>query len=125
MAVLTYLLIATTTLCTLAAQLLLKKALNGDAMREALVVGPVNFIFSAALHPLVWLALSLQVTGYVAWFFVLTRERLAVSFAISGAMLYVLMGFAGWLFYAERLTPLQWSGIALISIGVVLVVNHR
>jgi drug/metabolite transporter (DMT)-like permease len=125
MVALTYLLIATTTICTLAAQLILKKALNSDPMRDALIDGPLSFIFSAALHPLVWLALSLQVTGYVAWFFVLTRERLAVSFAISGAMLYVLMAVAAWFFYAERLTLLQWSGIALISVGVVLVVNHR
>lgn len=118
---LSYLLIATTALCTLAAQLILKKAVNSVAMKDALEQGPINFIIGAALHPLVWLALGLQVLGYVVWFFVLTREKLAVSFALAGALLYTVTAFAAWYFYGERLGPLQWTGIVMISFGVLLV----
>lgn len=121
----TYLLIATTTICTLAAQLILKKAVNGPAMREALSHGPLAFIFSATVQPYVWIALSLQVLGYVVWFFVLTRERLAISFAISGSMLYLLTALSAWYFYSERLSFSQWSGIVLISVGVLLVMYQR
>lgn len=122
---LTYALIATTTLCTLVGQLILKKAVNTHGMREALSEGPLQFVVAAALHPLVWTALCLQVLGYVVWFFVLTREKLAVSFALSGAMIYTITAFAAWYFYGERLTPLQWAGILMISVGVTFVAYQR
>ncbi|WP_119717236.1 EamA family transporter [Cognatilysobacter tabacisoli] len=122
---LTYLLIATTTLCTLAAQLILKKAVTGADLKVALADGPLSFILGAAMHPLVWLALALQVFGYVVWFFVLTREKLAVSFALSGALIYTITAFAAWYLYGERLGPMQWAGILMISAGVLLVAYHN
>lgn len=122
---LTYLLIATTTLCTLVAQMILKKAVNLPAMKAALGDGPVQFVLAAALNPLVWTALCLQVLGYVVWFFVLTREKLAVSFALSGALIYTITAFAAWYFYDERLTGLQWAGILMISVGVLFVAYQR
>lgn len=122
---LTYLLIAITTVCTLVAQMILKKAVNMPAMKAALAQGPLDFVMGAALSPLVWLALVLQVLGYVTWFFVLTREKLAVSFAISGAMVYTITAFAAWHFYGERLGAMQWVGILMISAGVVLVAAQK
>lgn len=122
---LTYLLIAITTLCTLVAQLVLKKAVNLPEVKGALVEGPVPFMLAAAFHPLVWAALCLQVLGYGVWFFVLTREKLAVSFALSGAMIYTITAFAAWYLYGERLTMLQWTGIVMISVGVMFVAYQR
>lgn len=122
---LTYLLIATTTLCTLIGQTILKRAVNLPSMKAALAQGPLDFVFSAAFNPLVWLALAMQVIGYVAWFFVLTREKLAVSFAISGSMMYLLVACSGWYFYGERLSLIQWAGIAMISIGVMFVAVQK
>lgn len=123
--ILTYLMIATTTICTLAAQLILKRAVNSPGMRAELAEGPLQFILGAAVHPLVWLALVLQVFGYVVWFFVLTREKLAVSFALSGAMIYILTALLAWMFYGERLNAQQWVGIVLISAGVLFVAVQR
>ena len=122
---LTYLLIATTTLCTLVAQLVLKKAVNLPVMKAALSEGPLQFVVAAALHPLVWAALCLQVFGYVVWFFVLTREKLAVAFALSGALIYTITAFAAFYLYGERLTTLQWAGILMISSGVLLVAYQK
>lgn len=122
---LTYLMIATTTVCTLAAQLILKRAVNSPGLRAELADGPLQFILGAAVHPLVWLALVLQVFGYVVWFFVLTREKLAVSFALSGAMIYILTALLAWMFYGERLSAQQWVGIVLISAGVLFVAVQR
>lgn len=119
--ILTYLMIATTTLCTLAAQLILKKAVNLPSLRADMAEGPFHFILGAAMHPLVWAALVLQVFGYVVWFFVLTREKLAVSFALSGAMIYMLTAIFAWVIFGERLSGQQWVGIALISAGVIFV----
>jgi drug/metabolite transporter (DMT)-like permease len=114
-----YLLVLVTTLCTIGGQLILKRAMV--TLRPLQSQGNLDFLFGAALSPLVWMALALQVLGYVAWMFVISREKLSVAFALSGSTFYLLMAAASWLFYGERLVPLQWLGLALISLGVVLV----
>lgn len=114
-----YLLVLVTTLCTIGGQLILKRAMV--TLRPLQAQGNLDFLFGAALSPLVWMALALQVLGYVAWMFVISREKLSVAFALSGSTFYLLMAAASWLFYGERLVPLQWLGLALISLGVVLV----
>lgn len=117
-----YLLIFITTACTIIGQLILKRAMVG--LRPLQAQGVPEFVWGAALSPLVWAALALQVLGYVVWFYVISREKLSVAFALSGAMAYVLMAFASWLIYNERLGGLQWLGLVLISVGVVLMVTQ-
>lgn len=119
-----YLLVLTTTVCTIAGQLILKRAVTG--LKPLLQAGPIEFLFGAATSPLVIAALGLQVLGYVAWLFVLSKEKLSVAFALSGSSFYLLMAMASWYFFGERLSAGQWLGLALISVGVVLVtVMHR
>lgn len=116
-----YSLVLFTTLCTIGGQLILKRAMLG--LRPLLDQGPLEFIWGAAFSPLVYAALSLQVLGYVAWMFVISKEKLSVAFALSGSSFYLLMAAASWYFYGERLGPAQWLGLALISAGVVLVTS--
>jgi undecaprenyl phosphate-alpha-L-ara4N flippase subunit ArnE len=119
----TYLLILITTLCTIGGQLILKRAVTG--LKPLLESGPIEFLFGAATSPLVIAALSLQVLGYVAWLFVLSKEKLSIAFALSGSTLYLLTAIASWYFYGERLTLWQWLGFILISAGVVLVTSPQ
>lgn len=114
-----YLLVLVTTLCTIGGQLILKKAMVG--LRPLLAQGPIDFLWGAAFSPLVYAALALQVLGYVAWMFVISKEKLSVAFALSGSTFYLLMAAASWFFYGERLAPMQWVGLLLISTGVVMV----
>ncbi len=116
-----YLLILVTVLCTIGGQLILKRAV--DTLKPLLASGPIDFLFGAAMSPLVIAALCLQVLGYVAWLFVLSREKLSIAFALSGSTLYLLMALAGWCFYGERLTIWQWLGFFMISAGVALVTS--
>lgn len=116
-----YLLVLITTLCTIGGQLILKRAITG--LKPLLAQGPLEFLLGAAVTPLVYAALALQVAGYVAWMFVITKEKLSVAFALSGSSFYLLMAAVSWFFYGERLGPLQWLGLALISVGVVLVTS--
>lgn len=119
-----YLLILITTLCTIGGQLILKRAVG--ALKPLLQEGPIMFLIGAATSPLVIAALSLQVLGYVAWLFVLSKERLSIAFALSGSSFYLLMALASWYFFGERLSVVQWLGLLLISLGVILVTNvHR
>lgn len=113
----TYLLIVFTTICTIGSQLLLKFALTGLG---TLASGDkIAFLAKVATSPWVALALALQVSGYVVWFFVITREKLGIAFALSGSLFYITMALLGWGLFGERLTLPQWSGIAMITIGVL------
>ena len=116
-----YLLIALTAIFNLSGQLVLKGAVNNPALKAHLAQGPVQFLVNAALSPMVWLALLFQVMSYVIWFFVLTREKIAVAFAINSAIIYLLTGLAAWMIYDERLTLQQWGGLTLLTAGVMLV----
>ena len=123
MKILTYLLIAFSSLSALGAQLLLKRVISDPATKAALANGPVSFLDATLSQPLTWLAILVQGAGYITWLFVLSREKLAVSFAVSGSAFYLLTALSAWYFYSENLTVYQWLGIILISAGVVLVAN--
>ena len=118
----TALLVLLVTLCTIGSQLVLKSGVNAlvAILREQ---GVVPFLLAAATSPKVIVALGIQGFGYVVWLFVLAQARLSVAFAMSGSFFYLVMAAASWLVFGERLTPLQWGGLALISLGVMLVSN--
>jgi drug/metabolite transporter (DMT)-like permease len=84
--------------------------------------GAREFILQCASSSLVWTSLTLQVVGYVCWMAVISRERLAVAVAVSGAMFYLVMGMVGWLVFDERLNNYQLVGLTLVSSGVFFMV---
>ena len=124
MKIITYALIVFSTLCTLGAQLILKNVVSHPSAKSAMGTGVISFLETTLSHPLTWLALVLQGTGYISWLIVISREKLAVSFALSGSTFYLLTAFSAWYFYSERLTAYQWTGIIFISFGVLLIAYH-
>lgn len=115
----TYLLVLFTTLCTIGSQLILKHGLQG--LGGLASTDRIAFLLRVAASPWVAAALVLQVVGYVTWFFVITREKLGVAFALSGSFFYVVMAMMSWLIFDEQLTRMQWAGLAAITVGVLLV----
>jgi drug/metabolite transporter (DMT)-like permease len=109
---------------TALSQVCLKHALNGNKL-------PVGFSTPGAIaslvagSPLIWLAVTLQVIGLGLWMVIVSREKIAVAVAVSGAMFYLLMAALGWILFSERLSMLQGLGLALISTGVILVALPR
>ena len=78
------LLIILVTSFTITSQMVLKNAVN--AISPILKnEGIIQFLIAAISSPWVYAALTLQVGGYVLWFFVLAQERLSVAFAINGS----------------------------------------
>jgi drug/metabolite transporter (DMT)-like permease len=49
---------------------------------------------------------------------VLTQEKLGIAVAMLGSGFYVLMALLAWALFDEQLTLLQWTGVALITLGV-------
>ena len=112
-------LIAVVTLCMVASQLLLKRAV-GDVGAPTSLADLRAFFFGAALSPWMLAAVVLQLTGFALWLLVLAREKLGVAVAVSGSAFYVLTALMAWALYDERLTTTQWVAIGLITVGVVM-----
>jgi len=120
----TYVLIFVVTLCTIGSQVILKKGVHQliDVLRTE---GPLAFVLSAAVSPVVITAVLLQGAGYVVWLFVVAQERLSVAFAISGSFFYLTIAFVSWMLYDEKLSIQQWFGLILITLGVLLVTLNQ
>ncbi len=120
-----YILISASTGCTVVAQLLLKRVLTSATVQAAMSQGLPKIALAVASMPLAWLALCIQGAGYVVWLAVLSKEKMAIAFAISGSFFYLLVSFAAWALFSEALNTLQWVGITLISLGVLLVASQQ
>jgi len=114
------LMILFTTCTTLGGQILLKRGVVDIAARTPKPAG-LEWVIAVASSPAVWAAIFIQGVGFVAWIVVVSRMKLGVAFAIAGAFLYILMAIMGWTLYGERLAPLQWLGIVLVSAGVLMI----
>jgi multidrug transporter EmrE-like cation transporter len=114
------LMIVFVTCSTLGSQLLVKQAVTAIAARTPVPAG-VTWLLAAMLSPGVLTAIAIQAVGFTVWVVVVSRVKLGVAFAISGAFFYVLLALAGWALYGERLAAGQWVGIVLISVGVLMV----
>lgn len=113
------LMIVFVTCSTLGSQLLVKRAVMALAARTPVPQGR-DWLLAAVLSPTVWLAVAIQGVGFIVWMVVVSRIKLGVAFATSGAFFYVLLAALSWYLYGERLAPLQWAGIVLISVGVLM-----
>lgn len=103
---------------TICAQITLKKGL--------LLLGGIRFssgvmveVFRILHSPYVMGALVLQGLIALVWIYVLSRTQLVYLFTMSGAFFYILLALASWIVLGERLSPIQWLGIFMISLGVV------
>ena len=101
-------------------QLLLRRALNQLGSPASLSELP-RFIGNAAVSPWIYASVALQILGYVLWMLVVSREKLGVATASIGAGFYILMALSAWLIYGETLSLLQWTGIVLVTLGVVCI----
>jgi drug/metabolite transporter (DMT)-like permease len=108
------------TLNAVLGQLVLRRALNKLPVPSSMSELP-SFIGNAALSPWIYGSLSLQAVSYVMWMMIVSREKLGVATASVGAGFYFLVALSAWLVYGETLTPLQWTGIILVTIGVAFI----
>lgn len=114
------LLIAFVSFNTIASQIILKKGITtiDSSLYDS---NKVFYLFSVMISPYTILAVTLQLVGYLAWIFVISKEKLGVSFAISGSFFYLMMAAASYFFYGEKITLVQFFGMLLISSGVLMV----
>jgi drug/metabolite transporter (DMT)-like permease len=101
-------------------QLVLRRGLQ-NLVSPASFTSLPRFIGSAAVSPWIYASITLQILSYVMWMIIISREKLGVATATVGAGFYTLMAVSAWLVYGETLSPVQWAGIALVTLGVVCI----
>jgi uncharacterized membrane protein len=79
----------------------------------------------AGLHPHRWLryvapAIVLHALGLMLWLNILSKRPLGQVLPLMGAN-FVTVALAGRVFFGEQLTARRLAGIALVTIGFVLV----
>ncbi len=105
--------------CNVLSQLVLKKGVISLGIDRV----DLSYLPRAFTSPYVLAALTIQVFSYIVWLFVLAKANLGYAAGLSGALFYIILAMLGWVLFNERLTPLQWIGLALISSGVFCLVT--
>lgn len=107
------------TCSTLGSQLLVKGAVVRIGSRDPAPTG-LDWLQAVVTSPQIWAAVAIQGVGFLVWVAVVSRMKLGLAFAMSGAVFYVLLAALTWWLYGEKLVLLQWIGIFLISVGVLV-----
>ena len=101
-------------------QLVLRRGLQ-DLVSPANFTNLPRFIGSAALSAWIYASITLQILSYVMWMIIVSSEKLGFAAATVGAGFYTLMALSAWVVYGETLSPVQWAGIALVTLGVMCI----
>lgn len=110
---------------TVSAQILLKVGmLKVGRMGMSELRAPVESMIYIFSNPYVFSALFLYGLSFMLWTVVLSRIPLSVAYPML-ALNYALIPFFAWFFLGERLDVIQWLGVLLVCIGVLLVIQRN
>ena len=99
---------------------MLRRALN-TLGSPANLSGILRLIGSAAISPWIYTSIALQIVSCLMWMLIVSREKLGVATATVDAGFYTLMALSACLVYGEALSAVQWTGIALVTLGVICI----
>jgi drug/metabolite transporter (DMT)-like permease len=75
---------------------------------------------AAAATPLVWIGLAVFGLSAIVWLAVLSQTELSFAYPFA-SLTYVIILVYGRFVAEEPVSPLRWTGVALIVAGIVLV----
>lgn len=81
-----------------------------------------HFFLHAIMNPTVWLGISSLLLFFLSYMIVLSWADFSYVLPASAAG-YAVVPLLGHLFLGEFVSPLRWSGVAFICLGVALVGN--
>lgn len=70
--------------------------------------------------PIIWLGIAALSTFFIGYMLVLTWADFSYVLPATAAS-YAVVPLLGWLVLGEVVTPLRWTGVAFICLGVALV----
>jgi drug/metabolite transporter (DMT)-like permease len=92
-------------------------------------VGPVSlWPIPTLLHtslivfssPFVWLGVTSLIAFFISWSLALSWSDYSFVRPAS-SLAYAVVALLGWLMLGEHVSPLRWTGIAVICLGVIVV----
>jgi undecaprenyl phosphate-alpha-L-ara4N flippase subunit ArnF len=67
-----------------------------------------------------WAGVATYILSFVNWLYVLKSVPLSVAFPLA-SVVHILIPLGAWVFLGERVTPIRWCGILLITGGIWLI----
>jgi undecaprenyl phosphate-alpha-L-ara4N flippase subunit ArnF len=66
-----------------------------------------------------WLGIAAIIASLLSWLYALKTVPLNIAFNLAG-IIHVMVPLASWIFLGEFISPLRWSGIFLVTVGVIV-----
>ncbi|HEY5975114.1 MAG TPA: EamA family transporter [Geobacteraceae bacterium] len=82
--------------------------------------GMINIAIQAMTSPKIIIGTVMLAIFFFVWLAVLSWEDLSVALPMQ-ALNYVLVAFLAQFYLGEHVSPLRWSGIVLVCVGVMLI----
>lgn len=102
------------------AQLLLKSGIDSTGFQINESSNVIDNIVRAILTPNVFAGFVLYGFAAVAWLIVLSKFELSYAYPML-AMMYIVIPFAASIFLKEHINSMQWVGIMVITVGILIV----
>ena len=112
-------LIIVSVLLNCSAQLLIRKGMLdvGEISSGASLISNIPVMLT---NIFLWISIFCYLISFIMWIVVLSKME--VSFAYPFLSIgYVISAVAGYMFFAESVTPVRIAGIIVICIGVILI----
>ena len=103
--------IALAEICSITGQILFKVAMNGTNDGE---------FRKAKFIPVFASGIAVMALGFFLWLGLMPRFELSYLYPFEGLSRIILV-FAAWFFLKEKMTWSLWLGVALITVGILLV----
>jgi drug/metabolite transporter (DMT)-like permease len=78
------------------------------------------FNLAALSSPWVWLGILCMLLSLVSWLYALRSVPLLIAFNLAAAT-HVIVPIASWLLLGERIPPVRWLGILIVTLGVFVI----
>lgn len=114
----TFLIFALAVLTAVASQLLFKKGMADLAGMDFSISNMLVLLKHVLSSRFLLGGMFLFAASFVCWLFVLAKMKLSVAYPIT-SLNFVLVLIASYYFFGEKLSLLQYGGIALIIFGVI------
>lgn len=87
--------------------------------KAARAAQPDASVLALFLHPETWGGLLIYGLSAVCWLWVLARAQLSLAYPILSLTFPIVLALSAAIF-AETITPLRWTGVGVIVLGVSL-----
>lgn len=115
-----YISIALTIIFTVIGQVLTKIGTSKIQVNAEDKIKLVISLIKAVFNPYIFLGLSCAVVAAFCWINVLTKLKLSFAYPFL-SFSYVLVLLSSFIFLGENIKTIQWVGVGVISLGIVLI----